>query len=244
MKRVRDNEQELIHKAIGEDGFVVLRGDFNCPSSAFVGELKEFLELRSAKKPDDCIFNGIGSDTSLVDPDYPVLGDQKRFQTFFSKARWKGGVPDFISQVKAYSSSLVPGRFAKDFVFLLSTSNCADQPPHTDYNAFNKYEDDGVCKGYPLGCIITIEDDTALNVWPKSIDFVPEKKYAHQRLSLAAGDVVIFRSDFVHSGASYEKSNIRIHFFLDSPNFVRDENRTYDMEFFENIEKIQVNKSK
>jgi ectoine hydroxylase-related dioxygenase (phytanoyl-CoA dioxygenase family) len=46
-----------------------------------------------------------------------------------------------------------------------------------------------------------------------------------QRIEMKKGDILMFRGDLVHSGSKYEKSNIRLHCFMDSG--FRTPNRTY-----------------
>ena len=48
-------------------------------------------------------------------------------------------------------------------------------------------------------------------------------------LALNAGDVVIFRGDFVHTGAAYDACNLSLHLYVDSPRapHQRDAKATY-----------------
>jgi hypothetical protein len=46
-------------------------------------------------------------------------------------------------------------------------------------------------------------------------------------LELDAGDAVIFRGDFIHSGAEYTKFNIRLHWYIDIEGVYRKQNQSY-----------------
>jgi len=46
------------------------------------------------------------------------------------------------------------------------------------------------------------------------------------RLTLNAGDMLIFRGDLVHGGAAFDKLNVRVHFYLDVPGEERTSNTT------------------
>jgi len=51
------------------------------------------------------------------------------------------------------------------------------------------------------------------------------------QLALNAGDVVVFRGDLVHAGATYEKRNVRLHVSLDVEDIAQSANSTHLMHF-------------
>jgi gentisate 1,2-dioxygenase len=61
--------------------------------------------------------------------------------------------------------------------------------------------------------------DTYLDVWDMNLN--------HERVSMNAGDIMIFRADTVHAGSAYQQENIRIHVYLDSPMIQRIQNRVW-----------------
>lgn len=160
--------------------------------------------------------------------------DRKRQQAFLNAS---------ISSVKSFMRSLFsislkrhPKLIPNSFVVLKSLAGCKSQLPHCDYvqnESFNPSTDGDV----PLGCIVAIEDNTTLDVWPKSINLSnadqdslvenPDLPIEKVQLQLKKGDVLFFRGDLVHAGSSYDKTNHRVHFFLDNPSIKRPSNNTW-----------------
>jgi hypothetical protein len=101
---------------------------------------------------------------------------------------------------------------------LKSLDGCTEQQPHTDYNAETiKNITEPIC--VPLLVLVALIPETYLNIW----DFNGNNR----KLVMDKGDVLIFRADMIHAGSSYEKENIRIHAYLDSPIVKRIPNRTW-----------------
>ena len=78
----------------------------------------------------------------------------------------------------------------------------------------------------PYGALLSIQNDTHFVVWPGSHLRVRSKQQEvisvpGLELSLGKGDMVLFRGDLVHAGASYKGSNIRLHAYLDHPAVTR-----------------------
>lgn len=106
---------------------------------------------------------------------------------------------------------LADGRIVGPAVVLHSLVGCKRQPTHTDYHPDDVRR--SPCK--PLGVLLALEDDTVLLLPDAQVD-------------LAAGDVVVFDGDQPHAGAEYaEKSNTRVHLYLDSFGVHRPTNTTY-----------------
>jgi ectoine hydroxylase-related dioxygenase (phytanoyl-CoA dioxygenase family) len=124
-----------------------------------------------------------------------------------------------------------------DTVILRSLPGCREQGKHMDFipnDVFANGPDDQV----PLAAILALEQDTTISVWPKSIRIASRKDNQNKRKRLIRkkakkmnpGDIFVFRGDLVHAGSAYEKSNIRLHCFLDSPSVFREQNRTWRVE--------------
>ena len=95
-------------------------------------------------------------------------------------------------------------------VILHSKKGCKQQRWHTDYDVQQVHE--SVSK--PYGVIIALQNDTKFET--------PNKQFILQK-----GDMLLFRGDIVHAGASYEKENTRIHVYLDVPEIKRRRNTTW-----------------
>jgi hypothetical protein len=127
-------------------------------------------------------------------------------------------------------------RTRSDAVLLKSDPGCEAQQPHCDY-----VPTDGILtasdRTIPLSLIVAIQDGTMLDVWPHS-QRVIRGYYTEtgifdlnrKRLTLDAGDAVLFRADLVHAGSAYSDYNERIHVFLDTPTIPRHPNQTWIIE--------------
>jgi hypothetical protein len=124
-------------------------------------------------------------------------------------------------------------RTRSDAVLIKSDPGCEAQQPHCDY-----VPTDGILtandRTIPLSLIVAIQGGTMLDVWPHS-QRVIRGYYTEtglfdlkrQRLTLDAGDAVLFRADLVHAGSAYSAYNERIHVFLDTPSIPRHPNQTW-----------------
>jgi len=98
---------------------------------------------------------------------------------------------------------------------------CQRQAAHCDYVPSPE-----LAEANPLLFLLALEPDTRLDVWSGS--HVKGGRPCRRRtLRLDAGDAVFFRADLVHAGSAYEKSNRRLHIYLDSPIVPRRPNRTW-----------------
>ncbi len=235
------SQQLEARTALDTCGFYVLRNfvDLSGVSPALLDDLKQRMRKR---KETDYIFNGQGKvDPTTQDTTLPVeCGDRARLQLFFNKARMPAHITWLLQAIQARTQEVFPASHqACDHVFLLSERGCDDQTVHCDYDPSDHATPFG--GGWPLGCLIALEPDSALNVWPGSIDFDANKRYHHERMALNAGDLLLFRGDLVHSGASYlERSNLRVHCFMDRWDAVeRGDNGTYFMDKCDNVEAIK-----
>lgn len=119
-----------------------------------------------------------------------------------------------IYKMLPYNSRL----YFSNWVILKSLAGCNEQQPHTDYNVETiKNITDPTC--VPLLVLVALMPETFLDIW--------DSNGIHKKLVMDQGDVLIFRADIIHAGSSYEKENIRIHAYLDSPLVKRIPNRTW-----------------
>lgn len=130
-------------------------------------------------------------------------------------------ISDFIEKLQENIYNILPSEsrlYFSNWVILKSLDGCNEQRPHTDYNVENiKNITDSIC--VPLLVLVALMPETYLDIW--DLDGI------HRKLVMDKGDVLIFRADMIHGGSSYEKENIRIHAYLDSPLVKRITNRTW-----------------
>ena len=111
---------------------------------------------------------------------------------------------------KLRARGLLRGRDLQDMFVLHSKPGCKRQRFHYDYNP----EEIRTLRKKPQGVLIATEDNTFLDL-------------ENEKISLDASDMVIFDGDLMHAGSAYERSNTRLHCYLDSPSHTRQKNQTY-----------------
>jgi ectoine hydroxylase-related dioxygenase (phytanoyl-CoA dioxygenase family) len=187
----------------------------------FIGVDDETFELMSKLiKTAEPIFN-----------DNPMArrNDNKRLQLDLSPKLFRTD-PWFKSLKRQIQELGSPEHVVSDTVLLSSLPGCKAQAAHTDYvpdEALKSTTDDTV----PLLFLLSLEDNTFLNVWPASHHHIQKdlspSPIRRKTLVLKKGDAVLFRADLVHGGAAYNTSNMRLHAYLDHPSVPRDPNRTW-----------------
>jgi len=148
-----------------------------------------------------------------------VKNDKKRIQSNLS--RKPAVIDDFIDELETSLRELLPSDSPLSFsnwVILKSTPGCERQQPHSDYDPelIRRTTD---YKDIPLLVLVSIMPDTYLDLWDANGN--------HECVSMDAGDVLIFKADTVHAGSAYQRENIRIHVYLDSPMIQRIHNRVW-----------------
>jgi len=115
-------------------------------------------------------------------------------------------------------------------ILLESKPGCQRQAAHCDYiptDELLSVEEGNI----PLLFLLAIEPNTTIDLWPGSHHIIRGHNTnipcIRHRIKLDIGDAIIFRADLVHAGSSYEKTNRRIHAYLDSSMVHRDPNRTW-----------------
>jgi len=143
--------------------------------------------------------------------------DKRRIQSNLS--RKPALLDEFIDELETTIYELLPADSPLSFsnwVILKSTSGCERQLPHTDYDPelIRRTPAD-----IPLLVLVSIMPNTYLDLWDANGN--------HERASMDAGDILIFRADTVHAGSAYQRENMRIHVYLDSPAIQRIHNRVW-----------------
>lgn len=152
----------------------------------------------------------------------------------------------FMDGINTKLSSLFPHLEPNDWVIIQSKPNCKSQAAHVDYPPPQEKIDDQ--KQIPINVLVAIQDNTFLNIWPKSHQLICQeyinknkicndddddenesimdtKEINMKKIRIDAGDILLFRGDVVHGGAEYKEANYRMHCFLDSG--YRKPNRTW-----------------
>jgi hypothetical protein len=145
--------------------------------------------------------------------------DKKRIQSNLS--RNPAVLDEFIDDLETTIYELLPTDSPLSFsnwVILKSTPGCERQQPHTDYDP-ELIRRRGAPAHIPLLVLVSIMPDTCLDLWDANGN--------HERVSMDAGDILIFRADTVHAGSAYQRENIRIHAYLDTPTIQRIQNRVW-----------------
>jgi hypothetical protein len=88
---------------------------------------------------------------------------------------------------------------------IVSTPKCMEQSFHADYD----YDTPAAKKSFII----------LAGLMPSKLNYVDVLDGLSIRKTLAydAGDILIARGDFVHAGAAYDQSNVRLHFYVDPP---------------------------
>jgi hypothetical protein len=166
----------------------------------------------------------------------PFSNDNCRLQAsvdaMVKECPFSGELQELLDAALKELGALVPSRTVSTLVALLSLDGCGPQRPHADYTrqSLEKIEDDGFCDGLPLGVVIALQPNTVFDMWPGAIGWDETRFYEHKQLKLGAGDAVFFLGNAVHAGAAFEKENVRLHCYLDSPAVHREPDTTCFMD--------------
>jgi hypothetical protein len=204
---------------LNKDGYAIYR------SKVPLSELEVEALKKHAQNPYfETLFNTAGVD----DEENDGLRKQIPFSNFMADDEV---VSNVHNRINTTLSRLFLKHHAKDMVLLRSDPGCGPQLAHTDYTqtALRMARDDCM----PLGCVIGLMKDTALDLWPGAIRCFDAPRdgrvFRHKRVILQPGDLLVFRGDLVHGGAAFDKFNIRLHTFLDVRGVLRNENDTQPM---------------
>jgi hypothetical protein len=93
------------------------------------------------------------------------------------------------------------------FSLLKSLAGCKKQHDHMDYMEFASKVGTQSGEGMPYVGLIALEDNTTLYVDKEKVD-IPK------------GSCLLMRGSVIHAGSDYVKSNMRFHFYMDTPQHV------------------------
>ena len=188
------HQEEGLRMLLNTDGFAVYRHKVAIPD----------ISTRKYNNKDSVIiFNDIGHN------------DRKRSMCEVTNKKKDTNVRLLIDECEQWLKVLIPTATIFTWVELHSKPHCGQQCAHIDYQPHLLEGVNPV--RYPIGCLLAIMDDTRLVVWPTALIMNPITSPIEPIvLILQAGDVVVFRADLVHAGASYDKPNSRLHCFIDN----------------------------
>lgn len=152
--------------------------------------------------------------------------DKKRVQLSADKI---AELAEFQRVLKERLAPHFPRHKVDSMVALLSKTWCKAQLSHTDFTpeTLANATDDTTL----LASLSALMDGMLFDVWPGAIRFDASRSYKPMKIKLNKGDVLIFRGDLVHAGASVGVvENVRIHAYLDVEGVVRPKHKEGDME--------------
>lgn len=215
--------EDPVVRELHEHGFAVIKRKFDIPDSVS-NYLKDIVEKKGR-----AIFNHNENSNR---------NDHKRVQVnVTTKSKY---MKHYMDELNSVLVELFPHLEPNDWVVIGSKPGCNDQDAHTDYPPILDMRKDEMV---PINVLIALEPRTFINVWSRSHrlicnDLLDDEGNSAwdtmdhqiapidmQTLELSKGDLLFFRGDLVHAGASYETSNHRLHCYLDS--WVREKNRTW-----------------
>lgn len=155
--------------------------------------------------------------------------DNKRCQCNLKTTKENKKFIDTLNQfVRKLYSNLTPSKW----VIIKSKPGCKPQLAHMDYENTNAFQ---TCisndKQVPLLVLVALQPNTFIYLWENSSKVIQGiykgEPIEPSKIELKQGDILVFRADTIHAGSDYEKENIRMHYYLDSQEVERDENRTF-----------------
>lgn len=102
------------------------------------------------------------------------------------------------------------GRLVGDVTLLYSLAGCKQQRWHWDYDP-NRIDEDIS----PCGVLCALQDGTLF------------ESHRDGQYVLNRGDILVFDASVVHAGAAYEEPNMRLHMYLDTPDYQMAKNETF-----------------
>jgi hypothetical protein len=95
---------------------------------------------------------------------------------------------------------------------LISFAGCEKQAYHYDFNT-----DHPNCV-HSYACLVALMDHTQIYGLIECNDDPHNVTFKEATLKLHAGDVLVFRGDFIHAGSDYADRNVRVHFYFENKN--------------------------
>lgn len=222
-----DETHRYVKTQLDSEGYVVLQNRVQIPD-----EIRDnFVNL--ADKKASPIFNH---------NEKSKTNDRKRVQVNVNRKRKY--IDAFMKSIETPLIKMFPHLEINDWVIIKSKPGCKDQAAHTDYPPSEDMTDESKI---PVNIMVALQNDTYVNVWPKSQrlickdlvddngisqwDEMSRAQYKSYRaikmikIKMNKGDLLLFRGDLVHSGSGYSETNYRLHCFMDHS--YRTPNRTW-----------------
>jgi hypothetical protein len=100
---------------------------------------------------------------------------------------------------------------------MLSLENGDEQERHNDCdNGIFKQIGQPLERGnMPLSVLASLQEGTKLTIWQGAIGQEPIGSFTRMQLTLNRGEILVFRGDLDHAGASYKQENFRAFLYLD-----------------------------
>lgn len=136
-----------------------------------------------------------------------------------------------VAEVSQFLARRFPSHEPKSPVVLYSLAGCGVQCAHSDY--LPETLDHVGRLRMPIGCLVALEADTTLTVWPNvfATDLLVEHDDTQQThpvvVDVPAGGICLFRADQVHAGSAYERANFRAHLYMDTASVMHNHDRTW-----------------
>lgn len=136
-----------------------------------------------------------------------------------------------FTQIKTCCNQYYPDLTMNDPVLIKSLPGCQEQIPHCDIDP-SEIPLDLEQQSIPQSVIVATKS-SKICVWPYSHLSVRDNiiKTKKRVIHMQQGDLLIFRSDLVHAGCSYNEENYRIHTYLDSKHVKRIHDTTYPIKY-------------
>lgn len=222
MERFRKGDKNYYRKSMQQHKFIIIPQaiDLSQESINIINNLKRDMVF------EDSIFQHLGYNckTQRLNPKTDS-NDEKRKQRII---RIRECSPydvnqlyfDFITRMSEVAYEFVTQLFSNTSIqqpsyvsVLYSEKGCMEQDLHYDYDPTDEMARN--C----YACILFLEDDSALVI-----------QNGNEKLlqKFNKGDIVIFRGDKPHGGASYpDNDNVRLHYYFDIQGFIREDDATY-----------------
>jgi hypothetical protein len=113
----------------------------------------------------------------------------------------------------------------KKWIILKSLDNCKSQIPHLDYiptdNFINMIKNNNSSYFF-----INAIEKTQIYTYGKYLD----NKHKKRKIIIQPNSILLMRSDLIHAGSDFDKENIRLHCYIETPYIPMKYNKIYKIE--------------
>lgn len=167
-----------------------------------------FSSILSQDENFESIFNNEIDDNSYINEN-----DNKR-KNFYLTDEWQvlNQFTSIVKKIKLFCEEEYPFLVCSKISLIKSYAGCLEQQPHTDYDVSNENAINDAKQS--LFCLLSLMDETKIILWTGCHNTI------HKEVNIPKGSLFIGRGTLIHSGASYMKENIRLHFYLRAKNIM------------------------